>query len=112
MTTQEPTRQRRILGVPLVPCRAAINLVGARAGERVLVDPDDPRTALHIEKGYLVIDGDPITADEIVAESGDGAGGEGDADEGLGAGAAVGDDAGAEIETVGDGVAESSLPSA
>ena len=98
----------------LVPARAAINLVGARAGERILVDPDDPRTALHIEKGYLVIDGDPIvdSSSEAVAESGDGTGGEGDADETLETGAAVGDDPEPLFEPVGDGDDEGPLSSA
>lgn len=96
----------------LIPCRATINLVGASAGSRVLVDPDDPKVAIHIEKGYLVPDGEPVAAElEPVAESGDGAGGEGDADELLDAGAAVGDDADATLETVGDGVDELTLPS-
>jgi hypothetical protein len=102
--------------MPLVPCRAAINLVGARAGERILVDPDDPRTALHIEKGYLVIDGDPAveaTVDsEPVAESGDGTSGEGDADETLDPGAAVGDDSEALLEPVSDSDDERTFPAA
>lgn len=95
----------------LISCRATINLVGARAGERVVVDPEDPTVALHMEKGYLVADGGPIAA-EIVAEGGDEAGGEGDADESLGAGTAVGDDADASLEPVGDGVDEPPLSSA
>lgn len=80
----------------LISCRATINLVGATAGSRVLVDPDDPHVAVHMEKGYLVPDGEPV-------ESVDAAGGEGDTDESLDADAAVGDDADATLEPIGDG---------
>lgn len=89
----------------LISCRATINLVGAKAGEHVLVDPEEPQVALHMEKGYLVAVGHPI------AESGDGASGEGDSDEGLEAAAVVGHDAEAPLEPVSDGVDETLLAS-
>jgi hypothetical protein len=92
--------------VPLIPCRATINAAGLEAGSHVIVDPDDPATALYLEKGYLVPD------DELVVEGGDGAGGEGDADESLDPDAAVGDDADALLEPVGDGGDELALPAA
>lgn len=89
----------------LITCRATINLVGASAGSIVLVDPEDPKVALHIEKGYLVPDGEPI------AESSGGTGGESDADETLETGAAVGNDAEALFEPVGDGGDEGPISS-
>lgn len=101
----------------LIPCRVTTNIVGARAGERTLVDPEDPKVALHIEKGYLVPDGDPVVTDdesvtEAVTESGDGTGGEGDADETLETDAAVGDDAEAPLEPVGDSSDEDAFTTA
>lgn len=95
--------------MPLISCRATINLVGAKAGEILRVDPDDPTTAVHMEKGYLVaVD----AVDEPVAESGGEACGEGDADETLDAGAAVGDDADETLEPVSDSVDELAPPAA
>jgi hypothetical protein len=96
----------------LTPCRATINLVGAIAGSRVLVDPDDPNVALLMEKGYLVADGDAIAGDESVAESVGTAGGESHADERLDSGAAVGDDADATLEPLGDSGDEIAAPAA
>lgn len=98
--------------MPLIPCRVTTNVVGARAGEERLVDPEDPKVALWLEKGLLAPTGEAVESDDVVAEIGGETGGKGDADKGIGASAEVGHDTGAELETVGDGVAESSLPSA
>lgn len=88
--------------MPPVPCRVTINHGGARPGDLVLVDPDDPTVAVFLEKGYLVPEESDGAGDPAVAESRDGTGGQGDADDGLDAGAAVGDGPDVALEPVSD----------